>query len=307
MQNHMLLLCCALVVLFLGHAKALEDPMFLKNRGLSLVKMALFADVAYDVTHYRALRKSDKSGRSKLIPSHPIVPPQSTPFTFYGAYSIGNTEFVVLYDDLADHLVLAFRGTAGLGDAIDDAKARKVTWSLNAQLQVHEGFMEQYEKGRKDILDVVSEHLEEGVKLISIAGHSLGGALATMAAVDLSREFPDVELAVATFGSPRAGDPAFAAHYRSLPVAQRTIRVVNREPACLNGPHVKVLGVQACQDKVTLVPPDGPFEHVVDATILDAESGFNYHVGPEFELKMHSLTTYEATVWVATQQKNEDL
>ena len=46
-----------------------------------------------------------------------------------------------------------------------------------------------------------------------VAGHSLGGALATLAALDIKRKLPGLKLRVYTFGSPRTGNHAFAAEY----------------------------------------------------------------------------------------------
>ena len=60
-------------------------------------------------------------------------------------------------------------------------------------------------------------------------GHSLGGALATLAAYDLQAEFAFRKLQVYTFGSPRTGNHAFAHDYeRRVP---HTWHVVN-ERAC---------------------------------------------------------------------------
>ena len=43
-----------------------------------------------------------------------------------------------------------------------------------------------------------------------MAGHSLGGALATLAAYGVAKEHPDVTVACYTFGAPRTGNWAFA-------------------------------------------------------------------------------------------------
>lgn len=60
---------------------------------------------------------------------------------------------------------------------------------------------------------------------LMIIGHSLGGALATIAGREVADHFPD--LAVRTFGSPRAGDRAFTTLYDRL--VPNTIRVVHDE------------------------------------------------------------------------------
>ena len=51
------------------------------------------------------------------------------------------------------------------------------------------------------------------------AGHSLGGALATLAAYDIVKGCPNVDVACYTYGAPRTGNRAFArcAAVRSVP------------------------------------------------------------------------------------------
>ena len=47
-------------------------------------------------------------------------------------------------------------------------------------------------------------------------GHSLGGAVAQLAALWLAQRFPRADLRVVTFGSPRVGNRAFKVGYPTL-------------------------------------------------------------------------------------------
>jgi triacylglycerol lipase len=59
-------------------------------------------------------------------------------------------------------------------------------------------------------------------KPLYITGHSLGAALATLAAVDIAAHYRPRTMEVYTFGGPRVGDPYFAfAHNGLVPVHQR--------------------------------------------------------------------------------------
>ena len=55
--------------------------------------------------------------------------------------------------------------------------------------------------------------------LLASTGHSLGGALATLAAMDIRKACPDeatLDISCYTFGAPRTGNHAFAYEYNEL-------------------------------------------------------------------------------------------
>ena len=76
----------------------------------------------------------------------------------------------------------------------------------------------------------VAELLQEDPhRGLVITGHSLGGAMATLSALDLAIEFPDIpkknKLAMVNFGSPGVGNAGFALFYDQYVLS--SIRVVN--------------------------------------------------------------------------------
>jgi triacylglycerol lipase len=105
------------------------------------------------------------------------------------------------------HLVIVFRGT----DRPED-------WITNLKYAQVEGYGGKVHRGFSLALDSIWDEVHSRVKTLRtngqriwLAGHSLGGALATLAARRL--ETPYQPHAVYTFGQPRVGDPAFAANY----------------------------------------------------------------------------------------------
>lgn len=82
------------------------------------------------------------------------------------------------------------------------------------------------------VLDQINDFLKtiDGRVPVVLAGHSLGGALATLGAFDLQRSGRDVA-AIVTFGAPQVGNEAFAKAY-SVPtnggfsLADKTVRFV---------------------------------------------------------------------------------
>ena len=99
-----------------------------------------------------------------------------------------------------DTIVLAFRGTEP--KEFSDIKADLKAWKRKSQTwgMVHAGFYEYLER----IWDTVENHINYGdreSKKLYICGHSLGGAMATLAASRLQ----DRVVACYTYGSPRVG------------------------------------------------------------------------------------------------------
>lgn len=151
--------------------------------------------------------------------------------------SSGSTQ-ALLAQDTGSHLtVLAFRGTElDPRDWRTDLKALLVPWPGGGH--VHQGFAEALSSVWEPVLAALRD--AKGRQLYT--GHSLGAALATLAA---SRRSPD---ALLTFGSPRVGDAAFAQTTQNL----RHERFVN------------------CCDIVTRLPPEAfGYRHAGPVAYLD--------------------------------------
>lgn len=138
--------------------------------------------------------------------------------------------FIALHEKL---LVVSFRGTSGFRDFVTDGDIRRVRpdWAAGG---VHSGF--------KTALDSVWSQVTSKLgppaaqqKDIWVTGHSLGAALAQLAALRLTRAGYRVQR-VYTFGTPRIGDKDFVADY-------------DRRLGSQSFPHVN------WRDVVTRVPP----------------------------------------------------
>lgn len=127
---------------------------------------------------------------------------------------------------------LAFRGTVNVDNWITNLKIAAVPCPFGPGIgQVHLGFLSAYESLRQRVMDNVHDGLRAlGVQpssrvLVQTTGHSLGGALATLAAYDLASSWCCPTVCV-TFGAPRVGDSDFAKSYGS--VVGRSLRFVNK-------------------------------------------------------------------------------
>jgi len=132
------------------------------------------------------------------------------------------------------------RGTSGALDAVVDVYALQKELKVKVKKtgeekylgKVHRGFYSQYEALREGVRETVGKHIDSitrGTTLLYFTGHSLGGAVAQLLALDVATHFdlpprvvfgmghgiPEPCALVYTFGSPRVGDKTFAAHMRS--------------------------------------------------------------------------------------------
>lgn len=121
----------------------------------------------------------------------------------------GKTQGFVAHTNSA--ILIAFRGTDGLNDWIANLNVLSVQKPYG---RVHRGFVSAFDEIRGRLVEVI-----RGVgianKTIHVTGHSLGGAVATIAACELRDQFPIT--GVYTFGQPRLGDGTtiefFKRHY----------------------------------------------------------------------------------------------
>ncbi|KAJ1967577.1 hypothetical protein IWQ62_001769 [Dispira parvispora] len=137
----------------------------------------------------------------------------------------------IAYNHGIKSVTLAFRGTATDEQWEKDLKFYKEDWPEEVEdSEVHTGFLEIYQTVADQVYDRATESLKEYPDYnLTIVGHSLGGALASLAAVDFTlRNKTLTEITnVVTFGKPRVGNEEYAAHYNSLHL--NSTRVVNKE------------------------------------------------------------------------------
>ena len=96
-------------------------------------------------------------------------------------------------------VVVAFRGTHDLQDVLTDLKVAQEDWL--GTTRVHAGFKDAYDQIAGNLLSSLRPELGEVV----FTGHSLGGALASLAATARA------PLGLYTFGCPRVGNESFGA------------------------------------------------------------------------------------------------
>jgi hypothetical protein len=82
--------------------------------------------------------------------------------------------------------------------------------------KVHQGFQRQWSHGRSEVTRFMAEQRSKGNKNIFFTGHSLGGAVATVAATEMQKKFPDMTVNLVTFGAPKVGNKDYIKSIESL-------------------------------------------------------------------------------------------
>lgn len=138
-------------------------------------------------------------------------------------------------------IVIAFRGTEDWDDWKKDLSAMQTVYPyLRGGGSTHKGFTELYSSVRPAVLGAL-KRCKPG-KALDLTGHSLGGAVASLCALDPAVKKGGRAVRLYTFGAPRVGDPVFAAAlYRKLTTSARVYLVKDLVPGM---PPAKLLGLQ---------------------------------------------------------------
>jgi len=183
-------------------------------------------------------------------------------------------------------LVASIRGTDSILEWLDDANFLMVPNPIaGSRGATEDGFTAVYKSlrigpanGTLSAKDSIKSYLDAGsVKTVTVCGHSLGGALATLLTLDVGFNTSCKTPTAYTYASPRTGDHAFAGSFNAA--IATCYRIENR------------------RDIVPKLPPPLPllYEHVnTKCELIPAGGKVN-----ETLLCMHHLTTY---LWLMAQQ-----
>lgn len=164
----------------------------------------------------------------------------------------------VCLDDLRSELVITFRGTEFLHDWLDDFDFIPGPYGpIPGRGTVHQGFQLVYYAIRSNLRKLVQQYAK-GRKWLLITGHSLGGALSALAALDLLNDIAqNLSPVVYTWAEPRVGHDDFITFYNThINVCYRVVNV---------------------WDVVPHLPPDiAGYEHEGSQVTID--SGFSLDV-----------------------------
>jgi triacylglycerol lipase len=136
-------------------------------------------------------------------------------------------------------IYVVFRGTKTIAEWVSDATFSQVDYTYVANAgKTETGFSGIYASIRGAMIQKVASLASGGTTYTTlyVTGHSLGAALAVLAAPDFAAQTPFKQPVVYTFAGPRAGDPLFASVY-DLNIGT-TWRVVNTNDEVPKLPNV---------------------------------------------------------------------
>ncbi|KJZ74692.1 hypothetical protein HIM_05809 [Hirsutella minnesotensis 3608] len=117
-------------------------------------------------------------------------------------------------DPKSNEIIVAFRGSNTLKNFGTDLTFVPVEYkSIGVEgcqgCQVHKGFLDSWNSVADQVMGTVKKQMEEnkGARL-TVTGHSLGGAIASLATMSMIGSGMNVE--VVTYGQPRTGNKAYA-------------------------------------------------------------------------------------------------
>lgn len=145
---------------------------------------------------------------------------------------------------------IAFAGTENSQDLKADVNAGDTRvppeWLRpgDPAVRVHSGFLGVYKRVRSKVHGL-AKAVPAGRPVV-VCGHSLGGALATLAALDLCSTSQLSQVSFVSFGQPQVGDGAFAALFDSrVPSAVRVVNPFDPVPRSLSAVFVHTKGQYA--------------------------------------------------------------
>jgi hypothetical protein len=155
---------------------------------------------------------------------------------FRGTNMPALTEFgcVAKADTTPEQVIAAARSAIGFAlDLYDDTRTagRTLDFGIDLPGELHDGFNEAYTSirllVREKLYEVLARH--PNIQEIFVTGHSLGGAMANLAALDIKACYPvSQRVNLVTFGAPAVGNNVFAETCSTYIGLANTYRIVNR-------------------------------------------------------------------------------
>ncbi|PFH46768.1 hypothetical protein AMATHDRAFT_77517 [Amanita thiersii Skay4041] len=177
----------------------------------SLLRCPISSDLFDDLVHYFKFASSAYT----LLCLKPNGKHLVSPFV----NTLTDIQGYVARDDHRKEIVVALRGSTSIVDFLMDTQIVLVpfmvpgilTGAPGSNIRVHSGFLLDWNSVALEVATIVRQQVDSHPDYaIATVGHSLGGSLATLAAVTLKLKLPGSKVRTYSYGAPRTGNKEFA-------------------------------------------------------------------------------------------------
>ncbi|KAK6980921.1 Alpha/beta-hydrolase [Favolaschia claudopus] len=194
-------------------------------------KPPICQDLYDDLVHYF---KYSSTAYAIILPGPSFIPVHPNGQKLCGKMFdlLTDSHGYVARDDTRKEIIVAFRGSVTPANFVTDALGALVDWDTKStnviappETKVHFGFQNAWRVVCAKTMALVTSELaaHPGYTIVT-AGHSLGGAMAALAAVTLQMTFPTAQVKMYTYGQPRTGNAILAAWINTLIGPERISR-----------------------------------------------------------------------------------
>ena len=122
------------------------------------------------------------------------------------------------FDAKTNTIFTVFRGSSNIQNWIDNIQISKISPYNDSSIEVEKGFYKAYNYLKPELINNFGSLSKKyGTNEISITGHSLGAAEATLFVYDLLNDYPNYNINYFyNFGSPRVGNLEFVKSFSSF-------------------------------------------------------------------------------------------
>ncbi|KAF9461458.1 Alpha/Beta hydrolase protein [Collybia nuda] len=130
-----------------------------------------------------------------------------------------DTQSFIAIDDTRKEFIVAFRGSSSNYDFLTDVRGLSTEFDASGikgpkGVRVHRGFLKAWTSISVEVGETLASLYAAGPQYSSYSivstGHSLGGALASLAGITLKNQLPNAAVRIYTYGQPRTGNEAYA-------------------------------------------------------------------------------------------------
>eukprot|EP01135_Chromosphaera_perkinsii_P001892 Nk52_evm41s212 gene=Nk52_evmTU41s212 len=207
-------------------------------------------------------------------------------------------------------IIVAWRGSSNLMNWINDFSFRLSPWKNDSSIRVHAGFKRSVFYGvQAQVRHYVKQQMKKHPEAkLFVTGHSLGGAQATLSALDSAEDAgvgPTRITKVIAVASPLVGNKRFADYYTK--VLDKVTRVLNeKDTASQFPPPGRIFGYSRLGRSIYLASKNASTSHNAPTFARSCDSASDKCLDEDQKLYMDLLSRHNSSVKAPTATPEEN-